>query len=331
MDAVKDYLQALKIGRKQEHVNVALFPLMAPDAGPPDYLTLEEALKEGMVVITEVSEGGQVPDLKLVNRSPRAVLIVAGEELVGAKQNRIVNVTILVAGRSEMVIPVSCVEQGRWAYRGRQFDSGAKLMHASLRREHQRAVSERTAAGERFRSDQGMIWKELAAKSARMGVSSPTGAMTDLFEGQRDRLGEYLKAFRLVDCQVGAAFAINGQVLGVECFGYQGTFARFFEKLVGSYALDGLDWLVEKGGRKPSEGEVKNLLSELGSLEPQIFPSVGLGESVRLEGERVSGAVLALDDRLLHLSAFRREQGPCGERSRVGFSRFSQRRGPRPQ
>jgi hypothetical protein len=89
---------------------------------------------------------------------------------------------------------------------------------------------------------------------------------------------------------VGAAFAINGQVLGVECFGYPGTFGRFFEKLVRSYALD---WLKDQGERKPSDGEVRDLLSELGSLQPQVSPSVGLGGgSVRLEGERVSGAAL---------------------------------------
>jgi hypothetical protein len=176
-----------------------------------------------------------------------------------------------------------------------------------------------------------MIWNELAAKSARMGVRSRTGAMADMFEGQRDRLAEYLKAFLLVDCQVGAAFAINGQVLGVECFGYQGTFGQFFAKLVKSYALDALDWLEGQGEKKASDGEIRDLLSELGTLKPQVSPSVGLGDSVRLEGERVSGAALALDGRLLHLSAFRRESGSGGARSRVGYSRFTRKRSRRPQ
>jgi hypothetical protein len=63
----------------------------------------------------EVSRGGSVPELKVVNKSDRMLLILDGEGLVGAKQNRIVNTTILIAGNTTTVIPVSCVEQGRWS------------------------------------------------------------------------------------------------------------------------------------------------------------------------------------------------------------------------
>ncbi len=110
MEAIQAFLEAVKQGGKQSHLNMTLIPLLAPDAGEPDYLILEEALGQGLVEITEVSQGGSVPD-------------------------------------------------------------------------------------------------HLALKSDRLGVHSATGAMADLFEGQKDRLEEYTKAFRLVDCQVGAVFA----------------------------------------------------------------------------------------------------------------------------
>jgi hypothetical protein len=96
MDPIKDFLEIVKLSKAQTHRNLVLFPLMAPESGEPDYLTLEEALKEEAVVITEISEGGQVPELKLVNHSESKILILDGEELKGAKQNRIVNSTILV-------------------------------------------------------------------------------------------------------------------------------------------------------------------------------------------------------------------------------------------
>jgi hypothetical protein len=93
MDTIQAYLDTLKQGGKQSHLNMTMIPLLSSDGGEPDYLTLEEALAKGAVEITEVSQSGSVPDLKLIIKSPDKILIVDGEELVGAKQNRIVNAT----------------------------------------------------------------------------------------------------------------------------------------------------------------------------------------------------------------------------------------------
>ncbi len=50
-------------------------------------------------------------------------LIPEGEILMGAKQNRVINVTVLVAAGVKFVLPVSCVEAGRWRYKSRHFES----------------------------------------------------------------------------------------------------------------------------------------------------------------------------------------------------------------
>jgi hypothetical protein len=304
MEQIQEFLENVKLGGKQTHLNLALFPLLASDAGTPDYMTLEEALGQGMVEITEVTQGGVVPDLKLINKSPNKLLVVDGEEVVGAKQNRIVNASFLIAGRTEITIPVSCVEQGRWSYRSQNFASGKKVMPAILRHNNQRAVAMNLKEGIGYRSDQGMIWDELALKAARMKTHCPTGAMADLFEAQKDRLGEYLKAFRLVDCQVGAVFAISGKVVGLECFGYQQTFSKFFHKLVQSYALDALDWVEDAGKTQVSIEPVGHFLDGVQKAPGKSHPSLGLGENVRFENNSVSGASLVHEGRVLHLSAF---------------------------
>jgi hypothetical protein len=319
------FLEKVKLGGKQSHLNMALFPLLAPDAGEPDYMILEEALGQRAVEITEVSQGGSVPDLKLINKSPNKLLVVDGEELVGAKQNRIVNATFLMAGLSEINIPVSCVEQGRWAYHSHNFASGKKVMSAGLRLKNQREVAMNLKEGIGYRSDQGMIWDELALKSERMKVHSPTGAMADLFDGQKDRLGEYLKAFRLVECQVGAVFAINGGVVGLECFGYQQTFSKFFSKLVQSYALDALDWLEDAGKTQVSSESVRHFLEGVQKAPGRSHPSLGLGENIRFEDDLFSGASLVHEGRVLHLSAFS-HNGHKSDATKVPFQRFSQRK-----
>ena len=82
----------------------------------------DQALAQKTLTITEVSQGGSVPQLLAVNSGDLPILIVDGEELAGAKQNRILNASVLLAPKSETVIPVSCTEQGRWAYASREFD-----------------------------------------------------------------------------------------------------------------------------------------------------------------------------------------------------------------
>ena len=59
---------------------------------------------------------GSVPELKVFNGLSQPVLLLDGEELIGAKQNRVLNLTIMVPADTEMMIPVSCVEAGRWQH-----------------------------------------------------------------------------------------------------------------------------------------------------------------------------------------------------------------------
>ena len=122
MNQIISFLETAKLARKQSHRNLTVFPLLAPNRIEPDYLILEQALDQNLIRITEMDNEGSVPELKLYNLGTKGVLIIEGEELVGAKQNRIVNSSFLVAGKTEVVIPVSCVEQGRWNYRSDAFE-----------------------------------------------------------------------------------------------------------------------------------------------------------------------------------------------------------------
>ena len=95
---IAESLTALKLGEPQTHVDLTLFPLIGDLEAAPGYLLLDEALERHLVHVTEVSAGGRVPELAFENSSDETVLLVDGDELVGAKQNRVVNLSILVAG-----------------------------------------------------------------------------------------------------------------------------------------------------------------------------------------------------------------------------------------
>jgi hypothetical protein len=106
------YLTEAGLGHEQSYRNLAMYPLFSVHQTTLDYITLDEAFAKDLIEVAEVSEEGSVPHLKVENKSPEMVLILDGEELVGAKQNRIVNTTILLRGDTSTTIPVSCVERG---------------------------------------------------------------------------------------------------------------------------------------------------------------------------------------------------------------------------
>ncbi len=62
------------------------------------------------MTVSEVSEGGSVPELKVTNLTGKHVLILDGEAVAGAKQNRVLNTTILIGAGTSLVIPVSCTD-----------------------------------------------------------------------------------------------------------------------------------------------------------------------------------------------------------------------------
>ena len=323
-NTIKEYLEGLKFGRKQVYRNLCMFPALSTDAVSFDYATLDEALSDGRVEVVEVDDGGSVPELKVVNRSPGLVLILDGEELVGAKQNRIVNTSILLRGKSTTLIPVSCVEQGRWSYRSRRFNTENRMLSQRLRGRKAEQVTDAVRFSGEFRSDQGAIWDGIAEQAERMRAESPTGAMAAIFEKEMPSIREYARRFRPVDGQVGAVFMINGAVAGLEAFGKHGTFEKVFEKLLQSYVLDAIDWFDPETEHKFLKSEVTRFMKSAMRTRPDPHPSVGAGTDCRMESDRIAGFALVLDKEILHVSLFAKENDEKG--ARPGMQRYSRRR-----
>jgi hypothetical protein len=279
-----------------------MYPLLVPEESAPGYLTLDEALAAGLTSVTEVSESGRVPELLVKNLAPQPVLILDGEELVGAKQNRIVNLTILVAARQTLPIPVSCVEAGRWAHRSRDFAAAGRAHFASGRARKLEQVSfAMRASGSRL-ADQGAVWQDIHEKSSRMRAESATEAAAAMYEGARVGLDAFLDQLQPVPRQAGAIFAINGNVAGIDLFDCPATWRKSMRKLVQSYGLDAIDYA---GAPTPdTKPQPERFLSTLKKAPRERFPAVGVGEDVRITGKTIAGGGLAVDGKLVHLVAF---------------------------
>ena len=323
---IKGYMKQAKVGRKQSYKNMAVYPLLSTYDIALEYSFLDEALEEALVEVVEVDQGGDVPELKVINKSEQMILIIDGEELVGAKQNRIVNTTILVPGNSTIVIPVSCVEQGRWSYDTPRFYSEKRVMSANMRANKAEQVHASLRQSEDFRSDQGAIWDEVAAKAMRRGAESPSMAMAAIYEKDRPSIQEYTKQFRLIDSQVGAVFLINGKVVGLDSFGKPESFSKIHKKLVESYALDAVDWFDPKKEVKTLRSEVTKFLKASQTTQVESRPSVGLGNDCRLESKKLSGFALSLDGQILHMSIFAKANGRNRFKQASRMERYSRRR-----
>jgi len=303
---LKDYTNRVRFGKRQSYRNMAVFPVIMEKAPSPDYLTLDEALQDGAIEITEVDEGGSVPELKVINNSSRNVLILDGEELVGAKQNRVINTTILIGPKRTVVIPVSCVEQGRWSSRGKNFSSEDRMMTAKMRTRKLSDVKESLQSEENYRSHQGRVWEDVDHALCSFDCFSETSAMSEIYEQKRGDLDEYLKHFKIVENQVGIVVMIDGKVLGGDSFGARETLENVFTKLVTSYALDALE-MADRGEKVNSSQAVRQFCKEVQKAKVQTRPSVDLGTDIRLENERVIGSALGYEDQILHLSVFANE------------------------
>jgi hypothetical protein len=99
----------VSLGEELTSGNLTLVPLLATWTSQ-DILPMSVAMTRDEFAIKEMEGGASVSELRVVNRLEQPVLLMEGEELVGALQNRVVNSTILIAPNSETVIPVSCDE-----------------------------------------------------------------------------------------------------------------------------------------------------------------------------------------------------------------------------
>ncbi len=304
---VQDYLNHLKLGEAQHYRNMALFPLLCDKESKADYLLLDETLEKDLIVITEVDENGEVLELKVENKSDNNLLILDGEELVGAKQNRIVNVTILVAAHATFTIPVSCVEQGRWSYQSRRFMSNGRVMPLRMRMKKSAAVYKSLINCGSFTADQGEMWDMIEEKISNLHVDSPTAAMGDIYDHEQDIMDDYMKHFSIKEKQAGMMVMINDQVVGCDCFAKHDTLKKTFPKLVKSYVLDAIDADGRKKKFVSSPQKASCFIDDIRSCLVKGRPSISLGTDLRLVSQKIIGSAMAVDNEIIHLTAFLRD------------------------
>ncbi len=300
---IREKLQGIKFGDVQVYNHVAVIPIVGANGSGPKYLTLKEALANNLLIITEIDEGGHVPELKVNNKAAMPVFLLDGEELAGAKQNRVLNTTILLKEKAETIIPVSCTEQGRWSYSSARFSDSGHVMSARLRSVKNASVHESLKSNRAYRSNQGAVWDGIVCMARLHDVNTETGAMKDVLDARQKDLDQYLENLPRVPNQTGFVVLVNGQIAGMDIISSPEAFAQLHPKLIRSYVMDALT-------EKPVKGEhdyrqvADAFLARILECEEQQFASVGYGNDYRYEGKKIVGSALVHENAVIHMAFF---------------------------
>jgi hypothetical protein len=309
MNTVEQALSGLQVGDPISHDGLTVHPLIRSSLLSKDYLTLDEALKLNVARVTEVSESGSVPQLLFRNQGEQAVFLLDGEELVGAKQNRVLNITVLAPAGKDTVIPVSCVEAGRWNHSSDDFTSAPRAQFSASRAKKAASVSENLAFSQEARSDQGEVWADIDLKMSRMQSRSDTAAVEKVFEDHEENLGKYVEALTCVEGQVGAVFSIKGQLAGMEFFDRADTCSLLMPKIIRSYALDAID-PGYRGSDSLGISSPVEVIKLVTGASYSSHKAVGEGEDLRFDSTpNIAGGALFARDRIVHLCVFVSAEG----------------------
>jgi hypothetical protein len=282
--------------------NMQVFGLKRSGEGHLAYLTLDEALEKDLVEVTEIDEAGSVPTLRLSNKGERMLFVMSGEQLQGAKQNRVLNVSIMVPSRTDIPIPVSCVEAGRWAYRSLKFGSSGTASHSILRAKMASQVSESYRMQGTPTSKQQAVWGEISRKLGTMGSSSRSSALNQVYQDYESTLKSLIDDVRLPEGCSGAVFAFGGRIVGMDLFDQRATFAKLWPKLVRSYVIDAMEETTESP--ELTTENIQTWLDAFLTVRSERFRSPGLGEDVRFDSEVQVGSSLLVGNECVHTELF---------------------------
>jgi hypothetical protein len=292
-------LPEIRVGDPICHEALVVFPLFSTSGSSVDYMLSDEALAAGSVTVEEVSEGGSVPNLLVTNESESKVLFLEGEELRGAKQNRVLNTSVLVAARGKTTIPVSCVEQGRWRYRSREFASADSHSSSKLRHHLKRSVAASLKLGRGHSSDQMAVWSEVSRQMTSLGSSSDTVAMADTFDAYREKLGAFRERLPYVEGATGIAVAVGKQVVALDVFDKPSTCQKVWGRLLTGVVLDALE--TPPSDQIADPADVNGLLARVRDASWEPATAAGEGKEFRLDADaQTHGSALVFGESVLH-------------------------------
>lgn len=298
----------------QTYGNITIIPIKTISTVSQDILTLKKGLDMGIVIVEECNPS-TVNKVKVTNKAVTPLILVDGDEISGAMQNRIINTTTLVPPKATIEVSVSCTEHGRWQYHDEDywglgkktvknsFDSSDYIANSRTRTAKHQAIFEKRD----FQSD---VWASISNLECDISFKSKTSALNDSYENLKSQQDDYLKHFKLLDNQCGLIAVVNNEIKGIEFFYTPSIYRQYHEKILRSYVIDEI--ADERKGVENKSNDLEKIENKVRKVAEGISKSKferskgeGLGDNVRFSNKHGTGCALIYEDNIIHMPYFK--------------------------
>lgn len=308
---IEDITISLDTFPAQEFKNVTVIPIKSVCSINEDILTLKKGLSLGLVEITECNPS-TVGEILVKNDSIAPLILVDGEEIVGAKQNRIINSTILIPPVTTSKVSVSCTEQGRWEYKNSdvKFSQSKYFANSNTRRLKSMNLYDNAPC-------QNMVWDSINELEEYTKSRSPTSALNDTYENINHN--EIINHFKCLDGQIGLIIVFNNEILGLELFASSWLYSDFHEKIIRSYLIDNINSNIDSNktltgfsGSKFNHlnYDIDIFLANISLSNFKRETNVGLGDTIKFSNIYGTGSSLIYKDNIIYLNYFKKKEAP---------------------
>jgi hypothetical protein len=256
--------EGIKSGRVEVTEAGKVSGLVRPRTAPP---RLNDGVARSYQPPNQAYRGDQVNTLVLVNNSDKPLLLLAGEIVTGGKQDRVIaKDRIVPAGSDPIDLGVFCIEPGRWTQDTATFGASAKSPMSSFM--VQPTIREKAMAAK----DQQQVWNSVNGAISQMAVAaappiasggpqlhsnrsegdlgttsyaramqdSSVSAKVDEAAAPVMKSREQVLARLREEHAIGVVVAVRGEIVWADLFVDTDLLARYWTKLVRSYAAESL-------------------------------------------------------------------------------------------
>jgi hypothetical protein len=291
----ESFYSQLSVGEPAVHGNLAVYPVYLPGGGEKlgDVRTMAEAVEAGEFKIAELEEGASVNTLEVRNDTDKYVVVLAGEMIRGAKQDRIISYDTVIPPGGKFDVDAFCVEAGRWTEVSKHFSYEKEMAPSSVRG---------TAQG---KQDQGEVWAEVSKVNAKRGAVTATDALTASYDSEEFRadVKEYERALKDVAQKrdvVGVIVVAEGEVRAGDVFANHDLFAAVWPQLLTSYAMDAA--LAGELGEVPDAAAMEEYIAQLEEAEREETYADELQNRSNLKAAEMAAYELEYKGKKLHLN-----------------------------